>query len=257
MWKWLCLTAVAACNFGHNRILEHEIDGSIPVDAAQLAPDAPGPVVDAAEHLDAPAGAACTVVPQDGCTGSAPACDLTSADDGTLGCRAVTHAGIGDDHCADDTACAVGYTCTHGSDATDDPWCARFCAHDADCEGTGSRCVIDLVGAQGQALDLDVCSEACDLVGQTGCPSSMACYGFEDGSGDYTDCDYPGTAALGSACSVDQDCVAGAVCVDHDTKVTCRPICVVGDDTTCAGDDTCEGFTVPLTIGSDEYGACL
>jgi hypothetical protein len=258
MSKWLPLLLVAACNFGHNRILEHEIDApAVPIDAAELQPDA-AEHVDANEHLDAAPPAGCELVPQGGCTGSAPACDLTSADDGTVDCRAVTKAGIGDDHCPTDTACAVGYTCTHGSDdAAQEPWCARFCDLDTDCSGIGSRCVIGLVGSAGEALDIDVCSEACDLVGQTGCPSEMACYGFEDGSGDYTDCDYPGTTALGGDCSIDQDCVAGAVCVEHGTKTTCEPVCVVGDDTSCASDETCEGFTVPLNIGSDEYGACL
>jgi hypothetical protein len=253
-WKWSLLMLVAACNFGHNRIP----DNGIGVDAAQLPVDAEHDEVDARPPDAMAAGSGCELLPQGGCTGATPACDLTSADDGTVECRAVTAPGTSTDHCATDTACATGYTCTHGSDATDDPWCARFCDHDTDCTGSGSRCVVGLIGSHGQSLGIDVCSASCDLVAQTGCPSSRGCYAFEPaGSGsDYTDCENPGTVAIGGTCTIDEDCVAGGVCVGNAATGTCASICVVGDDTTCPGNLTCVGFTVPLTINGTEYGAC-
>ena len=253
MSKRLLLLLVAACNFGHNRILDNQNDAPLapPIDAPDHNHGS-----DALEDHDAPNVASCTLLPQSGCSGATPACDLTAADDGTVACRAVTEPGTSVDYCADDTACAVGYTCTHDSNAADMPWCARFCDHDTDCSGTGSRCVIGLVGAQDQPLGVDVCSDACDLVAQTGCPSSMACYGYGSAAGDYTDCVYPGTIALGSACTNMEDCVSGTVCVDDGTTTTCEQYCLVGDDTTCPTDETCTEFTVPLTIGANDYGVC-
>jgi hypothetical protein len=263
MSKWPLLILVAACNFGHNRLLDHDsVDGGVTpiVDAPeQGTPDAPDhpPPVDGSTG-----GASCTLLPQSGCTGAAPACDLTSADDGTVACREVTATGTEDDHCPVDTACAIGYTCTHDSVAADVPWCAEFCADDTGCTGgAGSRCVIALVGTQDQDLNLDVCSNACDPDAQTGCPSNMACYGFLDTGGNYTDCAYPGTIAVGDTCAHSEDCVLGAACVEQDdgnnTTTTCEYYCVVGDDTTCPDEDTCTGFSTPLTIGATEYGACL
>jgi hypothetical protein len=253
-WLLFC----CACHFGDNRAAP--ITGD--------PPDAGGPSgpIDAAIHEDAPhtppppedAGSAtpppptCALVPQDGCGSADPACDLTAADDGTLGCRAVTKQGVSNDHCSAATDCKAGYTCTHDADANDEPWCSRFCDVDTDCLGAGSRCVIELDGASNQPLGIDVCSNSCDLVEQTRCASGMACVGYSDAGGDYTDCDYVGTAEIGDACTTALDCEAGTTCVDNE----CAAYCEVDDDFGCAGDEQCVSFTTPLVIDNVEYGSC-
>jgi cysteine-rich repeat protein len=199
--------------------------------------------------------ASCGLIPQSGCSGTTPACDLTPADDGNTACRAVTAQGTSNSHCTVDTACKSGYTCVHDSDAAATPWCMRFCAHDSDCNGTGSRCVIGLSDAQGNSLNVDVCSNSCDVYTQSGCPSGMGCQGFDATGGDYTDCAYMDGKADGAACTSSLECSSGSLCVDDGANKLCSPYCIVGDDTTCDL-GSCVGFTSPLNIGAVEYGAC-
>jgi hypothetical protein len=251
-WLLFC----CACHFGDNRAAPRSGEmpdaGSpfMPADAAHEQPDAshmppPPPPPDGGTLPPA-----CTLVPQSGCGSAEPACDLTAADDGTVECREVTKQGVSNDHCSALTDCKTGYTCTHDAANVGTPWCARFCETDADCLGVGSRCTIELAGAQNQPLDVDVCSNSCDLVEQTRCPSGMACIGYVDGSGDYTDCDYAGTAQAGDACTTALDCSAGTTCVGG----TCAWYCETDDD--CDADQTCTPFATPLVIGNIEYGSC-
>jgi cysteine-rich repeat protein len=200
---------------------------------------------------------ACALLPQGGCSGATPACDLTAADDGTTGCRAVTAQGTSNDHCTVDTACKDGYTCVHDGNG-DTPWCSRFCAHDSDCLGTGSRCVDDLTDDMGNSLHVETCSNACDPYGQSGCPSGMGCLGFDSTGGDYTDCEYMGNAPDGSQCANSIECLPGSACSASadDPNPSCEPTCIVGNDDTCDTDEECVGFTSPIMIGTVEYGAC-
>jgi hypothetical protein len=252
-WLLLC----CACHFGDNRAAP-QVAGDTP-DAGSLPPPIDAEkIFDDAAHgpppppPDGPIVPACTLVPQSGCGSAEPACDLTAADDGTVACRDVTKQGVTNDHCAVDTDCKAGYTCTHDANSADEPWCARFCDADSDCSGEGSRCVIELDGAQSQPLGIDVCSNSCDLVEQTRCASGMACVGYTDAGGDYTDCDYVGTAEIGDACASALDCEAGTTCVD----AVCAAYCEVGNDLDCDGDQTCTEFATPLVIGTVEYGSC-
>ncbi len=196
---------------------------------------------------------ACVLVPQSGCSGTTPACDLAAADDGTVDCRAVTKQGTSDDHCVAATDCKAGFTCVHDTVAADAPWCSRFCVADATCTGTGSRCLDELTD-NGGADVATVCTNACKPVEQTGCPSGMGCLGFIDAGGDYTDCEYMSDIADGDPCVHSIDCTPGSACVESAGTATCEPYCTVGDDTPCA--DTCVGFTTPLVIGGVEIGAC-
>jgi cysteine-rich repeat protein len=195
---------------------------------------------------------ACMLVPQGGCTGQAPACDL--ADGGTTACRAVTAQGTSNSHCSVATACKAGYTCVN-DDSNLAPWCMRFCAHDSDCNGAGSRCVIGLSDANGDPLNVDVCSNSCNLDTQTGCPSGMGCLGHNATAGDFTDCAYMGTAADGHACTSSVECRPGSACVTSGSTSTCMSYCVVGAAGGCLA-GTCVGFVSPLVIGAVEYGAC-
>ena len=197
---------------------------------------------------------ACMLVPQGGCSGTTPACDI--ADDATTACRGVTAQGTSNDHCTVDTACKAGYTCVHdGTVAT--PWCMRFCLHDTDCAGTGSRCVDALDDSMGNPLNVDVCSNACGVYSQTGCPSGMGCLGHDATAGDFTDCAYMGNKLDGATCAGSLECLPGSACVTSGGVSTCRSYCIVGDPSTCASPMTCAGFVSPLTIGTVQFGVCL
>ena len=251
-FRWLAvLGLVAGCGFGDNNVTR----GTRP-DAGSPAHDACSNCAthDAPVPHDAQTVAACTLLPQAGC-GSGDACDLTAADDGTVGCRDVTSQGTANNHCAVDTACRAGYTCVH--DGANSPWCSRFCDADAECDGTGSRCVDQLVDHNNQPLDVFTCSNACDPYGQSGCPTGMGCLGFDDGNDDFSDCEYMTNKPDGAACTDSEECTPGAMCVTSNNVKTCRPTCIAGNDNTCADVDTvCDSFTSPLIIGGIEYGAC-
>jgi len=198
---------------------------------------------------------ACALVPQGGCSGATPACDVY--DDGHTACRAVTVQGTANNHCTTDTACKAGYTCLGDGVAANTPWCARFCNVDGDCSpGDGSRCVIGLDDPNGQPLNVKVCSNACDPYEQTGCPTGMGCVGRTATAGDYTDCRYMGTKLDGQTCTSHTECMTGSTCVGSNGVFTCRSFCLVGEPTTCLAGQICVGFAGDMIIGTTEYGTC-
>lgn len=275
---WL-LGLVAGCGFGDNHgsalSMDGGPDGMITPVADAREPDAPsGPACgngvregnEACDDGNLASGdgcspicmvetaAACSIVPQSGCSGATPACDIGGID--VTECRAVTSQGTSNNHCSVSTACKAGYTCISDDDPQNTPWCARFCITDADCTGTGSRCTTGLVDENNDPLNVKVCSNACNPVAQSGCPSGMGCLAQNDAAGDYTDCRYMGTTPDGGSCMKSTDCLEGSTCVTVGGVNTCHAYCVVGDDTTCTGGDVCGGFSSPLVIGTTEYGIC-
>ncbi len=204
---------------------------------------------------DVEAATACSLVPQGGCSGATPACDLDENNE--TACRAVTSQGVSNSHCSTLTACKAGYTCVGNDNAVEDPFCARFCITDGDCNATGSRCVHPLVDAQNNPLNVTVCSNACNPVTQSGCAADMGCIAQGASTGDFTDCIYMGNTGDGGACNTSDDCREGFDCIAQGATSSCRRYCVVGDDSTCPGLQTCESFTSPINIGSTEFGACL
>lgn len=200
-----------------------------------------------------PPPAACTLVPQAGC-GAGLACDLD--DTGERACRAVTTQGTSNSHCTVDTGCRAGYSCTGDGDPAHTAWCARFCVTDADCSGTGSRCVFALTSGSGAPLDANVCSNACDPYGQTGCPSQMACIVRDASAGDFTDCRYLGTTPDGASCTKTSDCLPGSDCVSAGGVKTCASYCIVGNNATCPQSQACHPFTTDVVIGTTHYGSC-
>jgi cysteine-rich repeat protein len=202
----------------------------------------------------------CTLVPQTNCSTATPACDITGT--GDIACRAVTTPGTELDHCPHDTDCAAGYTCQQ-DDAfpSKDPFCLRLCLGDLDCSGVGSRCLIQLTDVHGQPLPHHACSNACDPVHQTGCPSGMGCdpeYSPDSGP-NYTECLYVAGHADGSLCTDDNQCRVGSVCVTDSGSSTayCYKSCVVtGGGGGCPSGETCMSYATPLPIGTKEYGFC-
>lgn len=196
---------------------------------------------------------ACTLLPQGGCA-TGEACDIE--DDGDTACRAVTSQGNSNSHCATDTACRAGYTCTGDGDPAHDAWCARFCEDDADCTGTGSRCLYTLTSNSGAPLDAEICSNACDPYAQTGCPSQMGCVTRDRPAGDFTDCRYMGNTPDGQVCTSYADCRPGSDCVTANGVSRCEQYCIVGSNSTCPQFQTCSAFSPEVVIGSTHYGSC-
>jgi len=196
---------------------------------------------------------ACSMIPQGGCGGATPACDLTAAEDGTTSCRAVTASGIADSRCSALTACAPGYSCV--GDLAVDASCMQFCTTDAGCAGTGSRCAFTLVADNGTSLGIKVCSNACDVYAQTGCPSGLGCVGFDRTGGDFTDCLLMGSRQDGDYCSSTFECLPGSLCV-NDGGARCHAYCKMGVSGTCAFGETCTAFASSLVIGGISYGFC-
>lgn len=244
---WMGAAFLVGCGFGDNSLHNHgEVDGgsdgtktdaSITTDAA----------------IDTPIETACTLLPQAGCSGVKPACDLTEAEDGTAACRAVTLAGTSDSRCAVSTACSAGYSCV--GDLGVDSSCMKFCADDSGCSGLGARCAYNLVNNNGDPLNVKVCSNACDPYLQTGCPSGMGCNAYNATGGDYTDCGVMGTKSVGSTCASSDECSPGALCVDDGTA-RCRYYCKLGVSGSCPSSQTCGAFASTLQIGSTSYGFC-
>jgi hypothetical protein len=243
---WLGAAFLVGCGFGDNSL--HRSEGDAGTDTA-VTIDAP--TTDSA--IDAPVQTACTLLPQAGCSGGTPACDLTEAEDGTTECRAVTAAGTSDSRCAALTACSAGYSCV--GELGIDSACMKFCADDTGCSGTGSRCAYGLVADDGDPLDIKVCSNACDPYFSTGCPSGLGCRVIDATDGDYTDCRLMGTKSVGSTCATSDECSPGAFCV-NDGTARCRYYCKLGQPSTCPSTQTCSPLSTTYSIGSTSYGYC-
>jgi large repetitive protein len=199
---------------------------------------------------------ACTLVnPQTGCAAN-QACDLVD-DDGNTGCRAVTTQGTSNNHCELETECAAGYVCLGDPAVANDTQCRRYCDVDSDCNGDGSRCLIQIGDANGDPIPgVDVCTNHCEPVTQAGCPSGQGCLPYEDGAQDFTDCTLVGTKLDGATCSVAEECRPGSLCVDDTATLShCRRMCEVG--LTCPSGGTCTGFVDPVDLSGVEVGVCL
>ncbi|MFN0247012.1 MAG: DUF4215 domain-containing protein [Kofleriaceae bacterium] len=273
------LGLVAGCGFGDNSgSAAMGVDGSVdPAEDARVEVDAPtsqpacgNGAREGTEECDdgnlasgdgcspicmVETAAACSLVPQGGCSGATPACDIGGID--VTECRAVTSMGTSNNHCSSATECKAGYTCIGHDDPNIAPWwCARFCLTDANCTGSGSRCIVDLVDENADPLNVTVCSNSCNPVTQSGCPSGMGCLVSGATGGAYTNCRYMGGTPDGSTCVTSSDCFEGSTCVTIGSTNTCRSYCTVGDDSTCVGSEQCDGFATPLMIGTTEYGVC-
>lgn len=198
------------------------------------------------------AASACSLVPQSGCV-AGNACDIVD-DAGDTSCREITVAGTSDSRCASDTECDAGFTCVIDKTVS---YCRRFCAAEADCPGTNSRCALTLANSQGMSLDVEVCSNSCSVLSQTGCPSGTGCIGIENSAGDFTDCRKMDGKLDGDICTSSTECLPGSACVNDGGVKECREYCDVDSATACLSSEICTEFTTPLVISGITLGVCL
>jgi hypothetical protein len=201
--------------------------------AEASVPDAPAG--DASTGDDADAGGPCTLVsPQTGCT-AGEACviegfvtETYNADaQGTIAC---VPAGtlVQAQACTSLSDCAPGYECYRGA-------CEKFCASDGDCaDGACAPTGFPAVGVS-TSLGLGICSDACDLIAQTGCNPSEQCY---------LDFTIPGDPHAFCRTSGKAGCPLGPCC-SLTTGAGCVPV----------GGWACMGPPV-VALGSGTYGSC-
>ena len=187
------------------------------------------------------------VSPQCGCS-AGQACDLSG---GTRGCFAAgtrTEAQA----CDSTNRCAAGLTCSGPSSA---PFCARYCATDADCPaGGGSICLMEINDSSGAVL-ANLCGIDCDPRTNTGCRSSTACSirGVRSGTNEaVTWCRAVDPPFPFPICT-DTTCPAGQVCTGSGA---CAAYCRVGVASDCPAPQICTQFTDRPRVGGVEYGYC-
>jgi len=108
--------------------------------------------------------------------------------------------------------------------------CYKFCDTSSDCPNGGS-CNFSVPGTS-----ILLCSDACDPIAQTGCPSGYGCYP----SGSTGECDCAGTGKTGASCMLAHDCVPGATCIGPQNATTCQKIC--GSNADCGPLGICNSF---------------
>jgi hypothetical protein len=103
------------------------------------------------------------------------------------------------------------------------------------------------------AAPLDVLVTGCDVVAQTGCPGTEACY--PQAGPDY--CASPGAAVDGASCQTDNDCARGYFCGDG--VGICYRICDCGaaPGTTCNQPTSCSSTaTHQCRQYTNDFGYC-
>jgi hypothetical protein len=233
----------------------------------QLPPDSglPGtPDASLPGTPDASTAVSCDFAAQTGC-GPGLACDLDSNNQPT--CRAVNSPGTETSTCAASEDCAAGYVCI-GQPSS----CMKFCNSDSQCGSAndGSLCIINIIdanmanvppGCSGTTC-AKICTQACDLSTQTGCPSAFGCNLYQESAGQMrlvTSCDGTlGAGGQGATCTANTDCKKGFGCFNTGMVSKCFHYCNVTANTGCAGitGTTCTGLGTPVVFGGVEYGAC-
>lgn len=194
------------------------------------------------------------VAPQCGCpTGSA----CTVDGPGSRACVEEGPAGEGEP-CNEATFCEAGTICV--GYATDLTSCSTYCNTDADCQGPGAKCAIDLTDSGGVTL----CSQSCELVTAQGCalPGTSCQIGLTDTDEPFTLCAPSGAGVAQAPCADTGECAPGFVCLPTETAGDlCFEWCNVASSGTCPPElPTCTGLDAaegtPLVIGTVHYGVC-
>lgn len=150
--------------------------------------------------------------------------------------------------CATELECAAGLACFRDGAAGT---CARVCCPgDPGACDDGMRCSADGVLVTGVATSWGRCGapRACDPRTPE-CPAREGCYI------DYrsADCRLAGTAELGEACAVPEDCLPGFHCAGIGAP-TCVRVCVLADPRSCP---SAEGTCVAQAYSPEGTGVCV
>jgi len=69
-------------------------------------------------------------------------------------------------------------------------------------------------------------------------------------------CRGAGTGTQGAACTTSDQCSSTFGCFTLNAVQQCLKYCIVNGSSSCPVGTTCNGFMTPITIGSNQYGAC-
>lgn len=192
------------------------------------------------------AGLTCDPVANTGCPGR---CGLVR---GAPGCVAGGGAGTLHSACATEATCGPGLSCQGGR-------CVRVCflARDAFC-GPDLTCSSDGVSGQTSLSSsgaVGLCTEACDPVGDTGCPAtgSSCAIGTDRFGHDFTWCRDVGAIASGGACVNAFECAAGLTCY----MSSCRQLCDLSASTGCTSGRCASTPLANLLAPVRDVGACI
>ena len=202
---------------------------------------------DAGVCVTTPPSNLCGLDPQCGC--GAGTCDIDRTV--TTGATVCKSAGstLRGRACTATSQCMQGDTCESGA-------CRPFCTTvNAACNKPGTtKCVQSGLGGS-MVPNFKVCEIACALESSISCGGAgVGC--VYDGVSGATDCAAVGTSSTCSATT--SDCTAGNVCVSSGAgpSYACARWCrVAGTD--CGGATTCLGFSTPVVVNGQAYGACL
>lgn len=198
------------------------------------------------------AGAECDPVCQNGC-----ACGRCNVSGAGVTCSSVPGPKLLGEVCALGAAdnCGAGLVCLQESCGNLLGRCYRFCATEAQCNGTLCQAFVqDKDGNDTPYKFCDLAPQACDPVNNTGCPSpSLNCYVT---SASQTLCDCPNDPAnqgnIRDACTLYSDCKPGLVCVSNVGGLAgghCWAVCEAGK--------SCQGGVPCVPLGTNgKYGYC-
>ena len=140
--------------------------------------------------------------------------------------------------------------------------CDVFCATDSDCSG-GAICALQLSDGSGGAIaGVTLCTNACDLSTNSGCPSGTACQLSQEQTGSmsyFTFCDTAGSLTAGETCDETTTfCAPTYGCFNTGSGMSCAQYCYVGTSNACA---TCQALEDPatlmnITVNGKTVGAC-
>ncbi len=132
--------------------------------------------------------------------------------------------------CQKDGDCATGFTCVPLLNSTDNNFCVKQCAADAEC-GPGLLCQQATQAAQKYCVPPTFKCEGCAV---TGCAADEKC----DFNGAPPTCKKVGGVC--SECQLSKDCANGQVCVKQGDSKICAPDCAGGEK--CPGNSACTAF---------------
>jgi hypothetical protein len=193
-------------------------------------------------------GGVCTQYPACGCPANEICYPVRASH--SLGCFGTDNLAEGAD--CNNGQCTAGFGCFGST-------CKQYCNTDADCPAApGVRKCLQTTWSDTKAAiaGVLVCASVCDPVHPQGpkaplrsCPAGFGCYSSDTGA---SGCYSGGTAAGGSTCASDSDCLPGFYCGSG--SKTCRGYCYTDAD--CPGSTCSIGFSPAQFAGIYPVGYC-